>query len=147
MIKGLYEVHLQVSDLARAIAFYQKIGLQLAEREDDTAFLWIVPRQSWIGLWQAEIPHIATKHLAFQIEYADMKRAFAWLQQLGITPVRHKEFAPLEPVVRPRQANGSVYFNDPDNNLLELICNLPGTPRDLPMLYLSDWEKLIENAI
>jgi catechol 2,3-dioxygenase-like lactoylglutathione lyase family enzyme len=67
MITGLYEVHLQVSDLARAIAFYQKLGLQLAQREGNTAFFWIVPRQSWIGLWQAEIPHIATKHLAFQM--------------------------------------------------------------------------------
>jgi catechol 2,3-dioxygenase-like lactoylglutathione lyase family enzyme len=142
MIKGLYEVHLQVSDLARAIAFYQKLGLQLALREGDTAFMWIVPRQSWIGLWQAEIPQIATKHLAFQIGYAEMKRAFAWLQQLGIKAVRHKTFEPIEPVVRPMQANCSVYFNDPDDNLLELICNLPEAPRDLPMMYLSEWEKL-----
>jgi catechol 2,3-dioxygenase-like lactoylglutathione lyase family enzyme len=142
MIKGLYEVHLQVSDPARAIEFYQKLGLQLALQEDNTAFMWIVPRQSWIGLWQAEIPHLATKHLAFQIDYADMQHAFAWLKQLGITPVRHKTFEPIEPVVRPMQANGSVYFNDPDANLLELICNLPEAPRDLPMMYLSEWEKL-----
>lgn len=142
MIKGLYEIHVQVSDVARSMRFYQKLGLQLASQEDNTAFMWIVPRQSWIGLWQAEIPHIASKHLAFQIDYADMQRAFAWLMQLGITPVRHKEFEPIEPVVRPRQANCSVYFNDPDNNLLELICNLPAAPRDLPMMYLSEWEKL-----
>ncbi|MGH7599271.1 MAG: VOC family protein [bacterium] len=142
MIKGLYEVHLQVSDLARAIEFYRKLGLQLALQEGNTAFMWIVPRQSWIGLWQAEIPQIATKHLAFQIDYADMKRSFAWLQQLGITPVRHKEFAPLEPVARPMQANCSVFFKDPDGNLLELICNLPEAPRDLPMMYLSEWERL-----
>ncbi len=142
MIKGLYEVHVQVSDLARAISFYQKLGLQLALHEGNTAFLWIVPKQSWIGLWQAEIPKIATKHLAFQIDYADMKRAFAWLHQLGIAPIRHKEFEPLEPVVRPRQANCSVFFKDPDDNLLELICNLPKAPRELPMMYLSEWEKL-----
>jgi hypothetical protein len=64
------------------------------------------------------------------------------LQQLGITPVCHKKFEPVEPVVRPRQANCSVFFEDPDNNLLELICNLPDTPRELPMMYLSEWEKL-----
>ncbi|MGH7454083.1 MAG: VOC family protein [bacterium] len=143
MIKGLYEVHLQVSDLTRAIAFYQKLGLQLALREGNTAFLWVVQRQSWIGLWQAEIPQIATKHLAFQIDYADMKRAFAWLQQLGIKPVWHKAFEPIEPVVRPMQANCSVFFKDPDDNLLELICNLPEAPRDLPMMYLSEWERLL----
>jgi glutathione S-transferase len=146
MIKGLYEVHVQVSDLTRAIEFYQKLGLQLALREGNTAFVWIVPKQSWIGLWQAEIPQIAAKHLAFQIDYADMKRAFAWLQQLGIKPVRHKAFEPIEPVVRPMQANCSVYFNDPDNNLIELICNLPETPRDLPMMYLSEWEKIKESS-
>jgi catechol 2,3-dioxygenase-like lactoylglutathione lyase family enzyme len=142
MIKGLYEVQLQVSDLARSLKFYEKLGLQLAMREENTAFMWIVPRQSWIGLWQAEIPQIATKHLAFQIDYADMQHAFAWLRRLDITPVRHKEFEAIEPVVRPRQANCSVYFNDPDQNLLELICNLPEAPCDLPMMYLSEWKKL-----
>ncbi len=71
-----------------------------------------------------------------------MKNAFAWLQQLGITPVRHKEFEPIEPIARPTQANCSVFFHDPDGNSLELICNLPDRPRDLPMMYLSAWEKL-----
>lgn len=132
MIKGLYEVHLQASDLARAIAFYQKLGLQLALREGNTAFLWIVSRQSWIGLWQAEVPQIATKHLAFQIDYADMKRAFVWLQQLGITPVRHKEFEPLEPVVRPMQANCSVFFKDPDDNLLDSTTSVKFGGKDFP---------------
>ncbi|MGH7495382.1 MAG: VOC family protein [bacterium] len=142
MIKGLYEVHLQVSDLALSLKFYQKLGLQLALREGYTAFVWILPKQSWIGLWQADISQIATKHLAFQIDYVDMQDAFAWLEQLGISPVRHKEFEPIEPVVRPGQANCSVYFNDTDNNLPELICNLPAAPCDLPMMYLSEWRKL-----
>jgi len=142
MIKGLYEVHLQVRDLERALAFYEKLGMQLALREGTTAFVWIIPKQSWIGLWQANIPQMAAKHLAFQIDYADMKHAIIWLRQLGLSPVRHKEFEPLEPVVRPAQANCSVYFKDTDDNLLELICNLPEEPRELPMMYLSAWEKL-----
>ena len=142
MIKGLYEAHLQVKDLPRALDFYQKLGFELAHQEALAALVWVVPGQSWIGLWQSAMPHITATHLAFQIDYADMKNAFDWLRQRGIAPVAFKEFAPLEPVARPAQANCSVYFNDPDGNLLELICPLPGAPRDLPKMYLSEWEKL-----
>jgi len=141
MIKGLYEAHLQVKDLTRSIEFYQKIGLKLAYREDEAAFMWVVPRQSWIGLWQSNVPGIATSHLAFWIDYADMKGAITWLRDRGIEPVEFKGLKPLEPIARPSQANCSVYFDDPDGNSLELICNLPSAAQELPKMYLSEWEK------
>lgn len=44
MIKGLYETHVQVSDLNTAIAFYtQVLGLEFAHKDETRpiAFLWI----------------------------------------------------------------------------------------------------------
>ena len=142
MIRSLYEAHLKVNDLERSIDFYKKIGLQLSYREEKAAFMWIVPGESWIGLWESEAKGIPTTHIAFGIAYEDMQHAIAWLRERNIEPVEFKGMQPLEPIARPSQANCSVYFNDPDGNSLELICNLPDAPRDLPKMYLSEWEKL-----
>ena len=140
MIKGLYEVHLQVGDLDRSLEFYEKLGLRLAYRYDTAAFVWVISGRSWIGLWQAEVPQIATTHIAFWIDYNDVSKAIDWLKDRGITPVEHKGMEPVEPIARPSQGNCSVYFRDPDGNHLELICNLPREPQSLPMMYLSEWE-------
>lgn len=146
MIKGLYEAHLQAKDLTQSIEFYQKIGLKLAYREDEVAFMWVIPRQSWIGLWQSDASRIATAHLAFLIDYSDMKKAIAWLRDRGIEPVEFKGMKPLEPIARPSQANCSVYFDDSDGNSLELICNLPDDAQELPKMYLSEWEKTAQRS-
>ncbi len=54
MILGLYEAHLPVSNLHQSIEFYSKLGLELAWRDEDTAFFWIEKEKSWVGLWQGE---------------------------------------------------------------------------------------------
>lgn len=38
MIQGLGEAHLLVSNLEKSIAFYEKLGLNLAWKDDYTAF-------------------------------------------------------------------------------------------------------------
>ena len=38
MIKGLYEAHLPVRKLEVSIEFYQKLGLELAWRDEETVF-------------------------------------------------------------------------------------------------------------
>lgn len=50
MILGLYEAHLPVSNLHQSIEFYSKLGLELAWRDEDTAFFWIEKEKSWVGL-------------------------------------------------------------------------------------------------
>ncbi|MDQ0656988.1 hypothetical protein [Paenibacillus sp. W2I17] len=47
MILGLYEAHLPVSNLHQSIEFYSKLGLELAWRDEDTAFFWIEKEKSW----------------------------------------------------------------------------------------------------
>ncbi len=156
MIKGLYEAHLPVRDLQRSIVFYENIGLELAYKYDDVAFLWIVPNKSWIGLWQTEISKDRSpasfpghgRHIAFQVDFEDIKQASLWLAEKGITLRSHGGLEPLEPIVRPHQQNSAIYFDDPDGNALELICVLPdGSPTEPgKMIYLSEFERLAQEA-
>ncbi|KEO82440.1 VOC family protein [Tumebacillus flagellatus] len=149
MIRGLYEAHLPVGDLERSIAFYQKLDLELAWRDEDTAFFWVEKGKSWIGLWETEkveTPyHPSLRHFAFGCEFEEIEDAIAWLQERGIQPRKDARFEPnppTEPTVRPHQANASVYFDDPDGNSLEIMCTLPFAmePDGVRMLF-SDWKK------
>ena len=79
-------------------------------------------------------------HVAFQVDLSDLHEAPAKLQNAGIQP---RDFAGLpteEPVVLAWMPAASVYFRDPDNNLLEFIAMLTDPPRpDLGVLPWSDW--------
>jgi len=154
MIKGLYEVHLPVWDLQRSIEFYQNLGLQMAYEYDGVAFLWIVPKKTWLGLWKSEIVENREpasfpgygRHLAFEVDFEDIKKASLWLTEKGIILRSHGGLEPLEPIARPHQQNVSIYFDDPDGNSLELMCNLPeGSPTEpSKMMYLSQFEKRVQ---
>jgi catechol 2,3-dioxygenase-like lactoylglutathione lyase family enzyme len=144
VIQGLYEAHLPVSDLDRSIAFYEGLGLPLALRAEAVAFVWIEEGRSWLGLWRdperAATPyHPSLRHVAFRVAYPDLLRAVDWLRARGIEPRADEGFWGREPSVRPRDGTGSLYFNDPDGNSLELICNLPGPRQDWDRMYLSEW--------
>ncbi len=146
MIDGLYEAHLPVSDLERSIAFYQRLGLKLASRDEGLAFLWLEEGRSWLGLWErpdlARTPyHPSLRHVAFRVGFDDLKRASAWLRERGIEPRPDEGFGGHEPTVRPRSATGALYFDDPDGNSLELLSSLPGPTRDWDRMYLSEWER------
>ncbi|CAM2946735.1 VOC family protein [Paenibacillus sediminis] len=145
MIKGLYEAHLPVTDLERAIEFYRSLGLEKAFVYPDVVFMWIEKRRSWLGLWLVEAiseernPSFFPghgRHLAFQIDFEDLLQAMEWLREKGIQPIPFEHFKPTEPVARPHQLNASIYFEDPDGNQLELICNLPTN-------YLSEPEEVV----
>jgi len=149
MLRGLYEAHLPVSNLERSIAFYESLGLELAHRDGDVAFLWIEKRASWLGLWQTGEAHTSRgpasyppngRHLAFRIAFADMERAVEWLAERGIASDGFQGLDGREPLARPHQGNASVYFYDPDGNHLELMCSLPeGAPKEPARLtYLRE---------
>ncbi len=148
MIAGLYEAHLPVSDLDRSVAFYQRLGLRLASRDAELAFLWIEEGKSWLGLWQrpdlARTPyHPSLRHVAFRVSFADLRRASTWLGERGITPRPDEGFGGHEPTVRPRSGTAALYFDDPDGNSLELLCNVPGPTQDWDRMYLSEWERRV----
>lgn len=151
MIKGLYEAHLPVSNLEEAIGFYQKLELELAWKDDDTAFFWMEKEKSWLGLWQSEHYqlkyHPSIRHIAFRVDYLFMKQSVDWLKERGIETVPFGGRETSDPFVRPHQGNASVYFNDPDGNSLEFMCfvDVPPHLSHLVGKYsLEQWETMVE---
>lgn len=149
MIKGLYEAHLPVSNLESSIEFYKKLGLTFAWRDEDTAFFWIEEGISWIGLWEGEehqTPyHPSLRHIAFRVDYKDLKQSLTWLESIKVEAVPFGGRTTIEPFIRPYQSNASVYFNDPDGNSLELMCfiDVPDELKHITdKLSFEEWENL-----
>ncbi|EMA6343003.1 VOC family protein [Bacillus cytotoxicus] len=153
MIKGLYEAHLPVSNLKNSIEFYQKLGLKLAWRDEDTAFFWIEQGKNWLGLWEGNEYetryHPSLRHIAFRVSYEDLKESLKWLDSIQVAAVPFGNRESIEPFIRPHQGNGSVYFKDPDGNSLELICHVE-VPNELKhitdKLSFVDWEELVNHT-
>jgi lactoylglutathione lyase len=144
-VADLFEAHLTVSDLDRAVAFYiDQLALPLAHifPERKVAFFWIgAPGKAMLGLWEAgTMPINVSLHVAFQVALSDLHDAPARLQKAGIQPRDLAGLPTDEPVVLAWMPAAAVYFRDPDNNLLEFISMLPDPPRpDLGVLPWSDW--------
>ena len=90
-IQDLFEVHLTVADLDRAIAFYRDaVGLRLAHiiPARQAAFFWIGSAgNAMLGLWTAGSgPQRVTLHTAFRVSLADVVAAPYALRAAGITP-------------------------------------------------------------
>lgn len=146
-IAGLFEAHLTVTDLNRAIAFYRdKLGLPLASvfPERKVAFFWIgAPGRAMLGLWEAgTMPMHLSLHVAFQVGLPDLHESPARLRNAGIEPRDFAGQPTSEPVVLAWMPATAVYFHDPDDNLLEFITMLPDAPRpELGVLSWNDWAR------
>jgi lactoylglutathione lyase len=144
-ISDLFEAHLTVSELDRAVAFYKDLlGLPLARLfpERKVAFFWIgAPGKAMLGLWEAgTMPINISLHVAFQVALPDLQGAPSRLQKAGIQPRDLAGLPTGEPVVLAWMPAAAVYFRDPDNNLLEFITMLGDSPEpDLGVLPWSDW--------
>lgn len=152
-ITDLFEAHLTVSELDRAVAFYRDLlALRLARifPERKVAFFWIgAPGKAMLGLWEAgTMPMQVSLHVAFQVALSDLYEAPARLQDAGIQPRDLAGLPTGEPVVLAWMPAAAVYFRDPDNNLLEFIAMLPDPPRpDLGVLPWSDWVRRKTTAV
>ncbi|HEY1263047.1 MAG TPA: VOC family protein [Terriglobales bacterium] len=144
-IVSLFEAHLSVRDLDRAVGFYRdELGLALAHlvAERRVAFFWVgAPGKAMLGLWEAgTMPMALSLHVAFQVSLAELHQAPARLQQAGIQPRDFDDLPAREPVVLAWMPAAAVYFHDPDHNLLEFLAMLPDEPRpDLGVLPWSEW--------
>ena len=133
-VQNLFEAHLTVTDLKRAIEFYRGVvGLQLAHvaSERQAAFFWIGPAgNAMLGLWEVGSgPQRMALHTAFRASLADVVAAPRALRSAGITPLDFDGRPTDQPIVFAWMPAASVFFRDPDGHLLEYIAMLPHEPR------------------
>jgi lactoylglutathione lyase len=144
-IQSLFESHLNVADLRRAMNFYGDVlGLELAQLFHDrkVAFYWVgQDRGSMLGLWEAGAsPQKMGLHIAFKVRLQDLLQASARLRAANVVPRDFHGNPAEEPVVLAWMPAASLYFHDPDGNLLEFLAMLPQPTRpELGVVSWSQW--------
>lgn len=146
-IRDLFESHLTVVDLQRAMKFFGDVlGLELAlvVPERKAAFYWIGGKgESMLGLWEVGTgPQRLNSHLAFKVDLADLLEAPARLRAANVAPLDFACKPTDEPVVLAWMPAASLFFHDPDGNLLEFITMLPNRPQpELGAVGWSEWTR------
>jgi lactoylglutathione lyase len=130
---ALFESHLTVADMPRAIAFYRDVvGLEPAFElpERGAAFLWIGGRgEGLLGLWSlGSAPLGLSLHIAFRVALDDVLGACERLRGLGVAPLSFFGEPTDEPSVIAWMPAAAVYFRDPDGHQLEFLAMLDDAP-------------------
>ena len=144
-IRGLFEAHLTVADLGRAVAFYRDVvglppALEIPER--GATFFWVVePGQAMLGLWSlGSMPMALSLHVAFDVALEEVLAAPERLRVQGVEPLSFFGDATDEPSVLAWMPAAAVYFRDPDGHQLEYLAMLNAKPRpELGIVSWSEW--------
>lgn len=134
MIKGLYETHVYVKDLARSIQFYQQLpGLQLCNYEEERkiAFFWVgEPQKFMLGLWEMPEAAQTVRHFAFECDRDwILHESVNFLKSLNIRGYNFLKDGTTRPMVFCWMPAVAIYFDDPDGNVLEFISILEGSAK------------------
>jgi len=148
MIKGLYETHIQVSNLENSIQFYTEVlGLKLVHRDETRpiAFLWIGDqKESMLGLWEQK-ENLQTRHFAFSADTNDiLNYSVDFLKTKNLQPYNFMKNGSIQPMVFAWMPALAIYFNDPDGNQLEFISILEGDGK--PELGVISYEEWMEKS-
>jgi lactoylglutathione lyase len=111
------------------------------------ALLWVGGRGcSMLGLYSLGSTWpltIMQHHVVFEVALDDLFAAPAKLRRVGVTPLGGKREPINEPVVFSWMPAASVFFDDPDGNLLEFIEMLDDEPQPEigpPVCSWSQWQ-------
>ncbi len=119
---GLFEMVLEVADLAASERFYHEvIGLPVADRwDDERPAVWLaLGREAFLGLWPPETGgnvaiHVGRGgshvHFAMRLPLGTLDATQARLTALGYN-VEERDFG---------RGNRAIYLDDPDGNVVEL---------------------------
>ncbi|WP_102124751.1 VOC family protein [Deinococcus planocerae] len=151
MIRGLFETHIKVADLERAMDFYGRVlGLTLGRREDDrrVAFYWVgASGEAMLGLWEVPPPQVVSQHFAFRSSPAEMEHATAYLHARGLRGHNFLADGTERPMVFGWMPALALYFRDPDGHTLELLAMLPEPARaEVGVVSLPEWRRLSESG-
>ncbi|ASW74658.1 glyoxalase [Chryseobacterium piperi] len=144
MIKGLYETHIQVSNLEKSIQFYTEVlDLKLAHLDETRpiAFLWIGDGKGFmLGLWEQK-ENIQPRHFAFSCEQEDiLNYSEEYLKSRNLKPYNFLKDGMSQPMVFAWMPALAIYFNDPDGNQLEFISILEGKSKpELGVISYEEW--------
>ncbi len=146
-VRGLFEAHLPVADVAASQAFYRDVvGLEPAYEvpERGAAFLWCgSPGGSMLGLWSlGSAPMGIRLHVAFTVRLEDLMDAPAALAARGVTPRSFFGDEADEPSVIGWMPAAAVYFQDPDGHSLEYLAMLNEAP--WPEGGITTWSRWVE---
>jgi lactoylglutathione lyase len=151
-IRGLFEAHITVTDLTRSMSFFgDALGLELAQvfPERKVAFYWIGGRgASMLGLWESGTgPQRMNLHVAFSVDLDNLLQGSGRLREAKIIPLDFAGEPTDEPIVFAWMPAASLFFHDPDGNLLEFLAMLPDAPqRDLGVVTWSRWKSVLVNG-
>lgn len=144
-IQDLFEAHLTVASLGRAVSFYRdQLGLELASEfaERGVAFFWLGGRgKAMLGLWETGTgPQRLSLHVAFRVAKETVLGSREFLLERGIEPLDLAGVPTAEPQVLAWMPAVAIYFRDPDGNLLEFISMLEQEPRpEWGVVPWSEW--------
>ncbi|HTM54823.1 MAG TPA: VOC family protein [Pirellulales bacterium] len=148
MITGLFETHINVADLERSVTFYRNVlGLELAHSQPSrhVCFFWMGDRgAAMLGVWETPREQVQRQHFAFQASVEDVRdSAVPWLRERGLRPYNFLDDGSERPMVFAWMPAISIYFDDPDGHLLEMIAMLEGTPRpELGVISWEEWQRI-----
>lgn len=146
MIEGLYETHINVTDLERSMAFYgDTLGLKRTRLDEQrrVAFYWVGEDRAYmLGLWERP-DAIIRQHFAFRVSLGFMKTARQFLLDRGLTPRNFLDDGTQDPMVFGWMPAVALYFPDPDGHSLEFISLLDDPPRDeVGVVAWDEWNAL-----
>ena len=145
MIKGLYETHIEVSNLEASVEFYKNVlelEFAMLKEKRRIAFFWIgKPKKYMLGLWENPKNELHTRHFAFRCEKDFiLNQSVSWLKKRGLQPYNFLKDGTEEPMVFAWMPAIAIYFRDPDDNVLEFIAVLDGEGKpDLGVISYEEW--------